>query len=79
MHESESEVTQSFVHGIFQARVLEWGTIAFSSPPPWRSSNFPDLSVEWLSGCDISKVLIDMGHLIFTSFPRDLSRDLKKT
>ena len=42
---SESEVTQScptlrdpmdwslpgsFVHGIFQARVLEWGTIAFS-------------------------------------------------
>ena len=79
MHESESEVAQSSVHGIFQARVLEWSTIAFSSPPPRRSSNFPDLSVEWLSGCDISKVLIDMGHLIFTSFPRDFSRDLKKT
>ena len=45
MHESESEVAQSSptlsdlmdysppgssVHGIFQARVLEWGTIAFS-------------------------------------------------
>ena len=45
MHESESEVTQSCptlsdpmdcslpgssIHGIFQARVLEWGTIAFS-------------------------------------------------
>ena len=45
MHESESEVTQvcltrsdptdcslpgSSVHGIFQARVLEWGAIAFS-------------------------------------------------
>ena len=45
MHESESEVTQSCptlstpmdcslpgssVHGIFQARVLEWGAIAFS-------------------------------------------------
>ena len=45
MHESESEVAQSFltlsdpmecsllgssVHGIFQARVLEWGAIAFS-------------------------------------------------
>ena len=44
MHESESEVTQSCptlsdlmdcslsgpsVHGIFQARVLEWGAIAF--------------------------------------------------
>ena len=46
MHESESEVAQSCstlsdpmdcslpgssVHGIFQARVLEWGAIAFSS------------------------------------------------
>ena len=46
VHESESEVTQlcptlrspmdcslpgSFVHGIFQARVLEWGAIAFSA------------------------------------------------
>ena len=45
MHESEREVAQSCltlrnpmdcslpgssVHGIFQARVLEWGTIAFS-------------------------------------------------
>ena len=45
MHESESEVVQSCltlcdpmdcslpgssVHGIFQARVLEWGAIAFS-------------------------------------------------
>ena len=47
MHESESEVAQvcptlsdpmdcslpgSSVHGIFQARVLEWGAIAFSFP-----------------------------------------------
>ena len=46
---SESEVTQSYptlsdpmdcslpgssVQGIFQARVLEWGAIAFSCPPP---------------------------------------------
>ena len=45
MHESESEVAQlcptlsdpmdcslpgSFIHGVFQARVLEWGAIAFS-------------------------------------------------
>ena len=45
MHESESEVAQSCqtlsdpmdcslpgssIHGIFQARVLEWGAIAFS-------------------------------------------------
>ena len=48
MHESESEVTQSCptisdpmdcsppgysVHGIFQARVLEWGAITFSMCP----------------------------------------------
>ena len=48
MHESESEVAQSClilcnpmdgsppgssVHGTFQARVLEWGAIAFSSCP----------------------------------------------
>ena len=47
---SESEVAQSCltpgdpmdcsppgssIHGIFQARVLEWGTIAFSSPLLW--------------------------------------------
>ena len=47
MHESESEVAQSSptlrnpmdrslpgssVHGIFQARVLEWGAITFSVP-----------------------------------------------
>jgi len=47
--ESESEVTQSCltlsdpmdcslpgssIHGIFQARVLEWGTIAFSNDQP---------------------------------------------
>ena len=47
---SESEVTQSCptpsdpmdccppgssIHGIFQARVLEWGAIAFSSPLLW--------------------------------------------
>ena len=48
MHESESEVAQSCptlsdpmdwslpgssVHGVFQARVLEWGAIAFSVYP----------------------------------------------
>ena len=49
MHESESEVAQSCptlsdpmdcsppgssVHGVFQARVLEWGAIAFSTMVP---------------------------------------------
>ena len=52
---SESEVAQSCpilcdpmdcslpgssVHGIFQARVLEWGAIAFSAPVTLRSSKF---------------------------------------
>ena len=51
---SESEVAQSCptlsdpmdcslpgssIHGIFQARVLEWGAIAFSRPLPYPSSN----------------------------------------
>ena len=53
---SESEVAQSCltlsnpmdcslpgssVHGIFQARVLEWGAIAY----PWSTSQFPPQSV----------------------------------
>ena len=59
---SESEVTQlcltvcdpmdcslpgSFVHGIFQARVLEWGAIAFSHE--WGSNEI--LNVNFLPRC----------------------------
>ena len=55
MHESESEVAQSCttlsdhidcslpgssVHGIFQASVLEWGTIAFSGYAVYVGHNF---------------------------------------
>ena len=29
----------SSVHGIFQARVLEWGAIAFSGAASWRQTN----------------------------------------
>ena len=29
----------SSVHGIFQARVLEWGAIAFSAAERWRGIN----------------------------------------
>ena len=51
---SESEVAQSCptlsdpmdyslpgssIHGIFQARVLEWGAIAFSNPSPYKITN----------------------------------------
>ena len=57
---SESEVAQSCptlsdpmdcslpgssIHGIFQARVLEWGAIAFSSPPPLEGAE------QGVSGC----------------------------
>ena len=53
---SESEVTQSSptlrdpvdyslpgssIHGIFQARVLEWGAIAFSETTAWAGGYFP--------------------------------------
>ena len=53
---SESEVTQSCptlrdlmdcsplgssIHGIFQARALEWGAIAFSNKMAWWTSNGP--------------------------------------
>ena len=30
----DCSLPSSSVHGIFQARVLEWGAIAFSSPKP---------------------------------------------
>ena len=58
---SESEVTQSCptpsdpmdcsppgssVHGIFQARVLEWGAIAFSYEYAYTHLNFIHLSVD---------------------------------
>ena len=63
---SEREVTQSCltlsdpmdcsqpgstVHGIFQARVLEWGAIAFSGKPPGKSPNvsFSYISIFMLS------------------------------
>ena len=59
MQESESEVTQSCpalsnpidcslsgssVHGIFQARVLEWGAIAFSDDQPRRILKSRDIT-----------------------------------
>ena len=62
---SESEVTQSCltpidpmdcsapgcsVHGIFQARVLEWGAIAFS-PDVTKHNHFEETSLNY--GCNI--------------------------
>ena len=60
---SESEVTQSCptpsdlmdysppgssIHGIFQARVLEWGAIAFSGEATLRYTNFQAVGNELL-------------------------------
>ena len=59
---SESEVTQSCltlsdpmdcslpgysIHGIFQARVLEWGAIAPNDNGPFRSFIFLPLIMRW--------------------------------
>ena len=72
---SESEVAQSCptlsnhmdcslpgssIHGIFQARVLEWGAIAFSTGPPQGPPQRPPLkigqSLELTGGCLRSSV-----------------------
>ena len=75
MHESESEVAQlcptlgdpmdrslpgSSIHGIFQARVLEWGAIAFSvtsSTPSHISKHLLQATVFYvlLYECEVSK------------------------
>ena len=64
MHESESEVAQmcptlsnpmdysppgSSIHGIFQARVLEWGAIAFSANKAYTYSKEGELvfTISW--------------------------------
>ena len=80
MHESESEVAQlcptlsdsmdcslpgSSVHGIFQARVLEWGAVVFSMAtaefPKFADVLSAALSQHHLSGFEIAQ-------LEFTSF-----------
>ena len=59
----------SSVHGIFQARVLEWGAIAFSSLPPrfclLQILYFQQWPASWASDVCISTCQLDrpMGHL----------------
>ena len=82
---SESEVAQSCptlrdpmdcsppgssIHGIFQARVLEWGAIAFSD----LNSNHPQTSV---SIQDLSMRLIHIFSFIFSSFIQRSHRNFK--
>ena len=78
---SESEVTQSClilsdpmdcsppgssVHGIFQARVLEWGAIAFSIKTPSRvlNTNTRDWNLDRFSHCCQK---LNAGHYFFLS------------
>ena len=44
----------SSIHGIFQARVLEWGAIAFSGDSSWKILNVlvgTSLVIQWLRLC----------------------------
>ena len=75
---SESEVTQSCptlrdpmdcsppgssVHGIFQARVLEWGAIAFSEWWDWYNAILP------LSGMYVTTASLDMPYMSRVKHP----------
>ena len=77
MHESESEVAQSFltlsdpmecsllgssVHGIFQARVLEWGAIAFSIlyVTPVQINNTNNNGITAPEECPVLKVALKL-------------------
>ena len=88
---SESEVTQSCptlsdpmvcslpgspIHGIFQARILEWGAIAFSSKDYWVIPIFPPLPavsslVSILDKCDL--LFITVLSLSSSSFAHSFS------
>ena len=72
MHESESEVTQlcptpsypmdcsppgSSVHGIFQARVLEWGAIAFSDIVVYLYIN--DIDMTYVFTCYLYRLYME--------------------
>ena len=47
----------SSAHGIFQARVLEWGAIAFSVLKFYESANRTTLQVSWTAGIPHSQEL----------------------
>ena len=72
MHESESEVAQSCltlsdpmdcslpgssIHGIFQARVLEWGAIAFSKELLYFTSKVQSTKGK-IGETDVSKIMV---------------------
>ena len=46
----------SYVHGIFQARILEWGAIAFSEREPMQSVKYTHTHTErekWKEGLEV--------------------------
>jgi len=82
---SESEVAQSYptlsdpmdcslsgssIHGIFQARVLEWGAIAFSTHPSTAPNLTQILSLEFI--CHSSQPLLYF-HSFSSMVPKPLS------
>ena len=81
--ESESEITKSCptlsdpmdcslpgssVHGIFQARVLEWGAIAFSDSQPQANTNLFSVFIDVL----ILDILHKCNHMIHEPFCEQL-------
>ena len=59
----------SFIHGIFQARVLEWGAIAFSVPSTALDLIF-FLCLLYLYFYILCHYLIIILQILFTSLPR---------
>ena len=49
----DCSLSGSSIHGIFQARVLEWDTTAFSNRCLWKSSNYNILEVTVLASVQI--------------------------
>ena len=86
---SESEITQSCptlsdpmdcslpdssIHGIFQARVLEWGAIAFSNETMWESLKEERLSriFEVLKACSWEHLLSSKMRKRFGNWKKDV-------
>ena len=87
---SESEVTQSCptlsnptdcnlpgssIHGIFQARVLEWGAIAFSALSLNKTIYLISLTPWWLHGKNLLSNVGDMGSILVLGTSHMLVRE----
>ena len=56
----------SSTHGIFQARVLEWGAIAFSGYA-YNYSNSNQISMDERRDCNCWTSLLETGHCMYSS------------